>query len=399
MVLMNSIALCSFKNGEDVPRGSQSPANENTPLSIPLYVTSIAPGSIKVGIKLALGNTRIGKIYEFDTGSEGFFAAYQPDMRWWPEESITNLTGSQKKAMKYGSGTQFNFQLVKTAITFEGGTSLTANMGKILSSQKDKQPFQFTAEDWANKITTNQAPLYNRFYGIFGAALYLGNGSIWDGPDPLGTPLAQFKGIRGDGFIVRLNSSFNSPVNTQFTPTNELVANGELKIGLTDELRARFPIKLPMIKYSNPGSDIKTLPSGNHMYAEHSVLGKIKVSDAYGNTTSVPVYILFDTGATSIQLKTNYANPDDSPFMQFITKGKLIEGTTVTITVDGIDASSGWKWRFEAGRNIPTNMVKTTNDDTGKKMFLVVNQAAFFNNDFMFDIKNGVIGLAPKRIL
>lgn len=382
------------KQDDAITPDSQRVTTSST--TIPLYVTSIGQGALKVGIKLALGNSGISKIYEFDTGSEVFFAGYQPGINWWPAASITPLNGSQKAPMRYGSTTEFNFQLVKSNVLFEGGLSINANMGQILSADKPDAPFQFTQSDWVSRVQADQPQLYNRFYGIFGAGLFSGNGSIWNGTELAATPLGQFTDEKSDGFIVRLNSSFNSVDNTPQTPTNQLTPNGLLEIGLTDDQRNQFPIQLPMIPLQN--SLVSGFPNGDSFYAEHTIAGRIRVTDQFGNTTRIPVYILFDSGATSIGLTTNYGDLNNSPLAPFINNGKLIEGTDVVISANGVSEDSGWEWEFPAGHNIPTNIVTVENKPSlsGGKIFLIVNQAAFFNNDVMFDLKNGILGLLPK---
>jgi|GEM_PF-1718227 len=159
-----------------------------TPVTIPLQLVNIgseANPSYKLGIYVGLGGGA-PKLYEFDTGAAGFFAAYDPtdpgNTSWWSPDSFTN-TG-QSIQMSYTSGMQYNANVVNTQVTLYAQTSSglvpalnlpgTPLVGQIQNAVNTKDP-QY---NYQQLLQAGKAPVESNFWGDFGMALYRNSSGV-----------------------------------------------------------------------------------------------------------------------------------------------------------------------------------------------------------------------------
>jgi hypothetical protein len=153
------------------------------PYIIPLELVNIKPPGTtpeyKLGIYVGLGGGS-PKLYEFDTGGEGFWAAYSGsdcDCQWW---GPTKLKEQGTMNITYSSGNVYKANLVSTTVTlFAPGTNGQAPAPVVTTGEVDlAQITRFTnnrtpgaARAWRNALKDGEAPLFGNFYGDFGASL------------------------------------------------------------------------------------------------------------------------------------------------------------------------------------------------------------------------------------
>jgi hypothetical protein len=77
---------------------------------VPLTIVTIDGGEFKIGIPLRLGGGP-PRLYTFDTGSSGFYAAFNPF--WWP---FFQRVGNRTIMQGYGSGVMLEAEPVRTIV-------------------------------------------------------------------------------------------------------------------------------------------------------------------------------------------------------------------------------------------------------------------------------------------
>lgn len=158
-------------------------------VTIPLKVVTIPEVGVKVGIEVSLGGGP-PKLYTFDTGSSGMYAAY--NAAWWP--TLTQLPGPSIP-QSYGSGLQLTANPVSTVVgiqTDQGLITYTAEVGQITQASGTGD-----GEQWLANVAAGKAPLYGMFFGDFGSGLT-------KPAEGLFAVLPQLPGNLSSGFSVQL---------------------------------------------------------------------------------------------------------------------------------------------------------------------------------------------------
>ena len=158
-------------------------------------------------------------MYEFDTGGQGFWSAYNTS---WFKDPVTS--GDTAANNSYSSGITYAAQVVAEPITLQGTVSgptgptttlLTVNSGNVAAienAEKPTQPDPFTNQQFQNDISNTPTPIppiYNTFFGDFGMAL---GSSIYN----LYGILPQLVGY-SNGFIVNLGTYITPPATRPST--------------------------------------------------------------------------------------------------------------------------------------------------------------------------------------
>lgn len=154
-----------------------------TPYKIPLELVNIKPAGqtpvYKLGIYVGLGGGP-PKLYEFDTGGEGFWAAYSKkdcDCQWWGSFE-TKETGTMN--ITYSSGNVYKANIVSTTVTlYAPGTNGQAPSPVVTSGKVDLAQItsfknnrnSIAASEWNKALKDGEPPLFGNFYGDFGASL------------------------------------------------------------------------------------------------------------------------------------------------------------------------------------------------------------------------------------
>lgn len=156
------------------------------PYKIPLELVDVSkPGAAevehKLGIYVGIGGGE-PKLYEFDTGGEGFWASYNPnlqgDQQWW---GAYQVEGRRNLNISYSSGNSYLANMVSTSVQLyreaddgEGfvqvvGTTEDVDLGQIVRYLNPGKPRDVRM--WNNALGAGDPPLGGVFYGDFGASL------------------------------------------------------------------------------------------------------------------------------------------------------------------------------------------------------------------------------------
>jgi hypothetical protein len=326
---------------------------QSTPdtVTIPLQLVQLASGDFKLGISVSLGGGPF-KLYEFDTGASGFYAAN--NTAWWSNYTTVNST---IVTQMYSSGIFYNSTIVNTTVDFGNGIpTLTANMAQIQAAGGG------SLGNWAANVTAGIPPLYGAFFGDFGIGLSSGNGIFG--------LLPQLPGKLADGFIIR-TGGFAHP-------------NPTLQIGITDSDRANFTIVVPM---NGTVANVTFPNSGYPTYAQQIILANATFS-LNGNTAAFPTGLVLDTGAPSMELHDNGINitlPDS-----FLDGKQVIPGTAISLT------NGDWYLQFYAGNVSGQNLANDASDPSNGR--INTGLITFFTYDVMFDLKHGVVRFFPNAL-
>lgn len=340
--------------------------------TIPLYHVRDEQGNLRLGVYAALGGSREAKLYELDTGSSGMYAAYNAS--WWPQFTMAKPSPGPQD---YGSGVQFDADIVKTTIAFrlkDGSFSAPATMeiGRIQSGSAKG----ISSSRWAAMVAHGQPPLHGVFFGNIGSGLKEKNG--------LFAVLAQIPGAT-NGFIIRSGGVVEQ------LGRGQSVRRGEVVVGLTPTLRAEFPMRVPMLPQIVDGAP-ERLPSGYMAREEYPLAITISLTGPNGNSASAKARAVLDTGGVNIHIHRGSGMGVDLEIPRsFLVKDKRLRpDTNVEITAQG-----GWDWNFTAGTTKSVNRVQVTPPGDQKAGGINLGTSVFFDFDVMFDIENGVIGFRP----
>ncbi|MEW6268214.1 MAG: hypothetical protein AB1689_02815 [Thermodesulfobacteriota bacterium] len=327
-------------------------------VSVPLHVVPLSNGGSKIGIEIRLGGGP-KRLYEFDTGASGFYAAGND--AWWPSyEPLPDGPIVQS----YASGVTYVADKVRTkvAIPSDHGdveaeldvARITDGYGGPLGSQKDSL--------WNRDVAEGKPPLYGAFFGDFGGDLRFKDG--------LASLLPQLPGNLSSGFIVELGC--------------ERRGGPRLIIGLTDANRARFRTRVAM----QPGTG-ETFPvSGLPTYAQQIIVADYELSRR-GVVQGFTSGTLLDTGAPTTTIGESTDLKVDP---RLVKNGTLAPATYVSVVAPGDDGDLDLA--FLAGRASGVNKVDVKDNDEG---YVNLGLVPFFRYDVMFDVENGVVGFAPCR--
>jgi hypothetical protein len=344
-----------------------APAAVPTTVTIPLVIRNVSgqPGSpeYKLGISLSLGGGPF-KLYEFDTGAAGLFAAY--NSQWWPGFSPTGGPFTET----YSSGITYTGQIVATRVDLGHGIPpINANVGQIQSaSGTDK------VKNWDQKVADGKPPLYENFFGDFGMALST-KGSIY-------AIVPQLPGNLSSGFIVT-TGGYQNP-------------HPRLYIGLTEEMRAQFTFLVPMLPRKGNG-----LYPGNHpprhIYQEEIIDTRVAIHKG-GIATAFKTGVVLDTGAPSAKIR-NVDNgfPIPAGLIDNAT-GNIVNGAELEMHGARADeAAEPWIMKFITGPAEGYNAVSygTTALASHTSPYVNAGLNPFFRYDVMFDIERGVVGFRP----
>jgi Hint domain len=367
----------------------------NLTADIPLYIFPDSVGGYKIGINVSLNGGQTYQMYEFDTGGQGFWSAY--NAAWF---SNPVKADDMVATNSYSSGITYVAQVVTEPITLQGtvsgptgptATLLTVNGGNVAAIQnaeKPTPPDPFTDQQFQNDISNTPTPIppiYNTFFGDFGMALGSSSQCL------LGI-LPQLVGY-SNGFIVNLGTypTSNTPINPQ-----GYVQVGTLQVGLTDLDIASFSTLITM-----QGSNDTTLfPVTNEpTYTERLGTGNVDISNgsvSYSGATS----FVFDTGAPSTEVHPNTTEATDIASI-IDNNGNLVPGTTFTVSSPGATQpvppgtlAANWQMSFPAGNQSGLNQVGIAQADSGTG-YVNTGLQPFFQGPVMYDVQDGVMGFNP----
>ena len=370
----------------------------------------------KLGIYVGLGGGA-PKLYELDTGGSGFWAAYngdpaKPEDQWWGDYYLTK---GEKLIIQYTSGNQYTANLANTSVgLYSGdGTSFTQEcvsawpigVAQIVKYQNQKDPE--AVSNWYEALANGLPPLFNNFYGDFGAALSpvfstTKSAAIYSAlPQMLGSKTSN-------GFMVHVGSLDKN-------------ADPSLTIGITDGDRASFPIQLPMNPYcADSGNPVSCTARCNvwfpisNLCTYREQLINADIQWLNGNLTTQRfsnIGLTLDTGAPSA---TIYQNPQifvKKPYLNEPTRqngfwtGDFADGTWLMISANPAKNNSlSFNYLIETGSTKSVNKVSAgtrtpTSSPYAPKWTGYMNTGLmlYTSYDVMFDLEYGVVRLKPLR--
>ncbi|WP_167100445.1 hypothetical protein [Mycobacterium sp. DL592] len=382
------------------------------PITVPLYFTPIdsdgdgIADTKKLGIYATLGNGAKPKLFEFDTGASGFFAAYASNdphtSDWWGngvKGSTTLVSRGDDSGITY-SGVAAN----TTVSLFTQGNSLPlASTGSVQVGQANLINSGST-NLWTPSGTTisggiDPPPIEKAFYGDFG----VGTNYEADGITSL---LSQFTFGNGisPGFIVHVDDQ------TQ---------QAWVQIGLT-AADLHNPSTSFFAMDPDESANGNTVPnSGVQFYKQQLIKAKINISDGSKPVvTDSKVKVVLDTGAVTTLHNTDKSSEaaeydkilvpsNDDPKkgvlagdLTFSLKGTTVGGQdetffTVTTTTDHQQES------------LTTQVIKFQNekaadgvDSDKSKYYLNSGIQLFYHYDVVYDLGNsaggGQLGLTAQ---
>lgn len=344
--------------GLAVPALAQTP----TSVTIPLKVVTIPEVGVKVGIEVSLGGGP-PKLYTFDTGSSGMYAAY--NAAWWP--TLTQLPGPTIP-QSYGSGLQLTANPVSTVVgiqTDQGLITYTAEVGQITQASGTGD-----GEQWLANVAAGKAPLYGMFFGDFGSGLTKPEQGLF-------AVLPQLPGNLSSGFSVQLGCGGGS-------------SESKVIVGLTDAIRSRVTSWVKMESAPNsppfPGSNRPTFKQA--VLNGHFLL--TKGSDTYPFT--VPAILDTGGGTTNIHQKSPVVVPDAFLATPGVPS-RLANGVQFKVTAPGTTSSNGFDLSFTTGTTSTIDLVQTSEKGGMAEVNLAL--IPFFRYDVVFDLANGNVGFAP----
>lgn len=354
-----------------------SPQTATIPLAFINVAGPSSPPMYKLGIYVSLGGGT-PKLYEFDTGGMGFFAAQNnfPDS-WWPASSYTVLDSGQPFTATYSSGISYTAQLVSTSVSLCGSAdpsstvaTVDANIAQITNASIQGGAGN-EALNWpAYQNDPNVPPVWGHFYGDFGANL-----SPYTNTSPsvlIDTILPQLPGNLSSGFIIS-TGGYSHP-------------NPTLQLGLTSADRASFPIQLPLLD-ANPAEPYPN--SGYPSYGFFQTWGYFSLG-LNGASQNAATEVIFDTGAPSMAIRTGTALSIDGTFLTPSGSG-LSKGTAFSLS------SGAWTLAFAVEDQPSLTLVGVAPSVNALNLEGYINTGlnAFFAYDVMYDVERGVIGFRP----
>ena len=341
---------------------------------VPLHYKAVND-SAKLGIYASLGGGT-PKIFEFDTGGWGFYAAYASEDRskspWWG----TNVTPTDKHITEsYDSGIEYQGLVVTTAVS-------------LYADHHSSTPLVTTAE------TTRVGQMTNIF-NTDGASYWTPQGEATNGTPPIDK---QFFGDFGMGLSYASNGIVNIVMQLAFTngitPGFRVRAHGTnpyLQIGLTAaDTNSASAFYFGMNTNTNAPSGAVFPVSGKGFYSEQVFNANMTISNATTNFTA-NLGITTDTGASTTIHNANVGGiPGELLVTNSSDKIHIVTGADFGLSGNPIGGTETNFFQFVTSNN----QIKIQNDKPGNSNIFYLNSGIelFKQYDVIYNLQDGQIG-------
>ena len=335
---------------------------------------------------LGTGNT-IPQFFEFDTGSAGFYAAYasnDPSVSpWWGSVGVTTGGEADKK---FDSGAHYKGVEATTSVSFyDFGSDLTPTLttGPVKVGRVDEMTKD--GDVWTPDGAVDGPPVDQHFYGDFGAGpTYEANG--------ISSLLDELTFARGVTAGYRVN----------YVPSTDPNGVGKwtLRIGLTDaDTKDSTASYFSMVPDPSAPAGATSPRSGTRYFAQQLFLATVTVSNGLpgGSFSDANVGITPDTGAD-----TTVHNTGRAPQNSAIGYASLGDGANlnpgVTLTLTGQAGASTTLFTVTTNNEQVENgaWINIENGKSDKQIYYLNTGIQLFEqNDVVYDMKNGRLGLIP----
>jgi hypothetical protein len=330
-------------------------------VSIPLYHVLEDGGGHRLGIYAALGGSPVAKLYEVDTGSTGFYGARA---EWWPNARVI---GPGPNPQSYGSGVSYEYDIVETTVDFgHGAKTGGVRAGRITRATGPG----LTPRKWNHLVKQDIPPLHGAFFGNMGSGLEHKNGMF--------AIIPQLPGNLSTGFIIETRGLVRQG------QVNRPVRQGQILVGLTDEIRRRFEIQIPMRALTTANGAPVFFPSGYQTREQYLLDVTVTLSRPGSANFSTSMYGLLDSGAST----PNYRTTRKTPLPKEFADGNHLKTDT---QLAAFAAGRGdWNWTFDPVFTPPFRSIAI--ESKGQPNTNLGN-SAFFEYDVMYDLQRGILGL------
>lgn len=404
--------------------GGAQEASALAPCKVPLKLVNINAGSgkppeYKLGIYVGLGGAA-PQLYELDTGGPGFWAAYTANPpkkkgQWW---GAYRMVQADSLSISYTSGNQYQASLVDTVVAlyrpagkgFDMQCKSEVPVGVAqITTFEDKQKPKNKAQ-WDKALANGRPPLFGKFYGDFGAALY--PIMTADGSQGVYSVLPQLpqNGVI-NGFIVHVGSLHN--------------AKPSLTIGITPDDLVTFTTRLPMNPTCMSANGAPEWPSANcppypgfpvsNLPVKSEQITNADLSWAYtkgrqrANQAFQDVGLTLDTGAPATTIWQNDSLFVDRFFLSNVGSGSApYSGTFKSNSRFRIRASSiverghDLDFLLQTGQRPTVNLISASvrgqsGDGPSWSGYLNTGLMFYTHYDVMFDLEHGVVGFRNAK--
>lgn len=375
-----------FLAGLIVVAGLSRAAEVEQVYTIPLerftYSSSEGTPYFKYGIWLSLGSAATPQVFEFDTGGEGFYAAYADGVSWWGSDVTVDSTDIDKN---FDSGLRYTGKVAKTSVAFYGSSS-------------SAMIFQTNASDYKTGLTDHivdthtdthlwpeqdqTPPVKDSFYGDFGMSLKKGDHGI----ENMLAQLTYGKGVTA-GYIISLGANASQAPSVQMGLSASDLTN-------PDTIWFRM----------TPGANGETFEHSDlPTFAAELIDADVTLAPQSGDPVTLSgLGLNLDTGATpTIHYQKNSADEAALTPLSLVENDELkalIQGLQLTITGTDVNGGSVTLDQFttesDHGSNLVAEKPRGDNDPT----YLNVGQLLFENYAVTYDLENGQIGFTPYTV-
>lgn len=345
---------------------SQGQTTISAPITIPLEIVTMTNSTgqpyYKYGIWVGLGGSDTPQLFEFDTGGEGFYAAYgATNAPWWGTNSTTTSTPFYQS---YGSGNTYTGYEANTTVSLYGsgtaGSTALITSGSVSVGQAT-QIGNGSDIYWDSSSPSNVAPVQGYFYGDFGLSLKASENSISN----IFTQLNYDTNSIVAGFIVKA---------APFGTTN----GASVQVGILPSQTNNFAIKLNMQGGTNIGGTYQ-------VYSAELINVGLALTGTNGTYSTNSIAINLDTGNP-----TPGFHSDDIP-AELMTDGAIDPGVLLQLLLGNTSF-----FDLTAGDYYGSNFIYVESKNTNP--YLNVGAQFFQQYEVMFDFQNGVIGLNPLAV-
>ena len=351
-------------------------------ISIPLELVNIGSNpespQYKLGIWIGLGGGQ-QKLYEFDTGGEGFWAGHSNSLdsgvtQWWGNYTSTG----QSATITYSSNITYTADVVDTSIQIYGNGTSSSYLFSTGNQTVSLAKIQSATQDGANiyqPIHQGDPFLQNNFFGDFGASLMpiISGTSVLFGALPQ-IPVAALPGTNLDaGFIVNTGGyGYQQPM---------------LTLGISTQDNDRFATQVPM-----SANGTYTFPTtGLPAFEEKLITANMTLSNSSNGTSAVmEAPLILDTGATTGSIRPGPTIPS-GVIAPYLNGSDVITGTEIRFTAAGAPGFLGLNATFTADTTVGLNKfgVDTTSQNPNS---VNLGLLGFNTYETMFNLTTGNVG-------
>lgn len=352
----------------------------------------------KLGIYVGLGGGA-PKLYEFDTGGEGFWASYNPALtsdQWWGNAKVE---GQSNLTISYSSGNTYVANQVQTSVQLYDASPSGTSGGEVVGTTQDVDLGQITSysdpthpaavASWNAALADGAGPLEGGFYGDFGASLAP---SGTDASNSLLSILPQIPMPPGlaDGFYIHLGSGSSDDPSY-------------LQLGLTPADIKTFHTQLEMThtKAPEPG----TFPvTGVPTYSQQVTHANFSWADpkTHKGQTFHDVGWTIDTGALPVNIWQGSGLRVNPSFLKrpktsaSVETGTFKKGLDFTVTASsGIAGKPDLTMKIDGTGGTPADNKVTAQYHKKASMgrdYVNTGMLTFKRYDVLYDLSDDIIG-------